>query len=71
MEKDEQTKDRDASDLILRKLNRQNRESNRKLANNGPYVAIDKKWIFDLLDARFAKSERGVNGRSEPNWRSG
>ena len=62
LKKADQTNDRDAGDLIFRKLNKQNRESNRKLANNEPYVSIDRKWMFGLLGVRISQPKGAVVG---------
>ena len=69
LRKDDQPSDREAGGLIFRTLDKMNKkiESNRKLANNEPYVAIDKMRQFELTGVHFAQSKGDSNGCSQPN----
>ena len=52
--------DRDACDLIFKKLYNQRRERNLELDKGEFYGPITKKWLFYLLELRYAQSKGSI-----------
>ena len=57
MENARKTKARDAWCSSFRKLSKHQGESYKKMITVGPFVAIGKKWLVDLLEAHCAHPE--------------
>ena len=49
-------KGRDTGDLIYRKLRKRRKESNQALATNEANSALNKQWLFYLLEKHFSQS---------------
>ena len=43
--------------LIYKELSKQRKESDKSLANGETYVAITKKWLFELLKLHFSQTK--------------
>ena len=63
LKRPDETKDRDEGGVILRKLNKNQRESYNHALNEQPFVAINKKWLFDWEGAHFEQSKREISYR--------
>ena len=54
--------DRDSGDLIYRKLRNLRKDSNMAEVKDDPYIAITKKWLFDMAERHFAQPMGMVSG---------
>ena len=64
---DPKPKDRESGCLIGRKLDRRKRESCKlEILGGTDYVAIGKKWMFDLFKFHYRQSEGDLIGYKDP-----